>query len=60
MCFQFIIASKRKLVGLTVEQVLDEIDMDYTDVSLDGFSDEGDSDELNGPGDTDNLETREY
>lgn len=51
-------ASSRKQDHLyTVEQVLDELDVDDSDVSLGGPSDESDSDEVYVPGNIDNLES---
>lgn len=51
-------ASSRKQDHLyTVEQVLDQLDVDDSDVSLGGPSDESDSDEVYVPGNIDNLES---
>jgi hypothetical protein len=52
-------ASSGKQHHLSVEQVLDIIDADNSDVSLGGSSDESDSDEIYVPGNIDNIENSE-
>ncbi|CAB4023628.1 Hypothetical predicted protein [Paramuricea clavata] len=49
--------SRSKRDCIPVEQVIDEIDVDASDVSLDGPSDESDRDEVYDPGNIDNLES---